>query len=260
MAIRDHGVSIEGPFLAEQLRSGDPYELSNGHALYCTPTGQRGGKANLHGGQVLGSDPKVESAGVDVGYSAGPKELRAPDVAVGNVGDEPGWAKKAPPLAVEYADVGQDEAQLQLKIGELFAAGTQVLWVVRLTGQPHVEVHEPGKAMRIAAPGDVLRAEGILANPVPVEALYERDAAHDATLRNLLNRKGYRDLADVQLKGREEGREEATKLALHAILSARGIALTPAQQSAIADARDATKLAQWVTAAATAQTSADIFT
>ncbi len=28
-----------GPFRAEQIRSGDPYELSDGHAIECMPTG-----------------------------------------------------------------------------------------------------------------------------------------------------------------------------------------------------------------------------
>ncbi len=31
-----------GPLHAEQLRSGDPYELSNGHAILVLPTGRRG--------------------------------------------------------------------------------------------------------------------------------------------------------------------------------------------------------------------------
>lgn len=32
-----------GPFRADQIREGDPYELSNGHAILCLPTGMRGG-------------------------------------------------------------------------------------------------------------------------------------------------------------------------------------------------------------------------
>ena len=46
-----------------------------------------------------------------------PGTLHAPDVAVGNVADEPGWVTgKAPPLAVEYADTGQDEAELSVLV------------------------------------------------------------------------------------------------------------------------------------------------
>jgi hypothetical protein len=88
----------KGPFRADQIRSGDPYELSNGHAIPCSPPGGRGSRANLLGGSVLGSDPAVEEAGIDTGYSPTSDTLRAPDVAVGNVPDTPGWVQGAPPL------------------------------------------------------------------------------------------------------------------------------------------------------------------
>ena len=100
-----------GPYTADQIREGDPYELSNGHPIYCLPTGRRGGRSNLGGAQALDTDPAVKSAGIDVGYSEKPDHLRAPDISVGNVDNEPGWAPNAPPLAVEYADRGQDESQ-----------------------------------------------------------------------------------------------------------------------------------------------------
>ena len=43
---------------------------------------------------------------------------------------------------------------------------------------------------------------------MPVEALYDPDAAHETALRNLLQRRGYADLDAVRKEGREEGREE----------------------------------------------------
>jgi hypothetical protein len=251
-----------GPFSADQIRPGDPYELSNGHAILSPPTGQRGGKANLVGGAVLETDPEVRSAGVDVGVSPRPKDLRAPDIAVGNVEDEPGWARTAPPLAVEYADVGQDEDSLASKILELFENGTRVLWVVRLAGERRVEIHEPGKRMRIARPGEQLLAPGILANPVPVEALWDRDAAHEVTLRNLLNRKGYRDLDDVRLRGREEGREEgvvAMRRTLEDVLAARGLVPDEAARARIARQEDLGTLTRWISAAAIAKDVASVF-
>src|SRR5512145_1547495 len=45
-----------GPFRAEQLRSGDPYELSNGYLIPCPPTGGRRAKAISVGDGVLASD------------------------------------------------------------------------------------------------------------------------------------------------------------------------------------------------------------
>jgi len=197
-----------GPFRAEHLRSGDPYELSNGHPIHCLPTGPRGAKAANVGGGVLASDPAVHDVGVDTGFSPSPEILRAPDLSVGEFPDQPGWVQGAPPLAVEYADTGQDEADLRIKIQELFAAGTLYIWVVRLTGPRRVEVHEPGGKLRIAHPGDQLEAPGILANPVPVEALYDREAGRRVTLRNLLQREGYASLDDVRAEGEAQGRAE----------------------------------------------------
>ena len=116
-------LSAPGPFRAEHIPEGSPYELSDGHPVLCMPTGRRGSRANLVGGQVLETDPAVKSAGVDLGYSRNPSHLRAPDVSVGDFADEPGWSTEAPPLAVEYADTGQDEAELKTKIAELLEAG-----------------------------------------------------------------------------------------------------------------------------------------
>ena len=197
-----------GPYRADQIAEGSPYELSNGHRIHCMTTGRRGGRANLVGGEVLETDPAVAAAGVDVGFSNDPNHLRAPDVSVGDFANEPGWDPNAPPLAVEYADTGQDEAELKKKIAELLAAGTKHVWVVRLTGPRRVEIHERGRKVRLAKPGDALLAPGILKNPVPVAALYDRDAAHEATLRNLLQRRGYEDLDAVISKGVAQGKIE----------------------------------------------------
>ena len=158
---------------------------------------------------TLGTDPKVKEVGIDTGYSPDGRTVRAPDLAVGNVPHEPGWVKGVPPLAVEYADTGQDEADLKLKINELLRGGTQHIWVVRLTGPRRVEIHEPGKAMRTAKPGQYLEAPGILKNSVLVEALYEPQAAKAAALRNLVQTQGYDSfeaaLAESVARGRSEG-------------------------------------------------------
>ena len=216
----------QGPFRADQIRSGDPYELSNGHRISCLPTSRRGGKAANVGGGVLASDPALQDVGIEVGFSPSPEILRAPDLSVGEIPDLPGWAHGAPPLAVEYADTGQDEADLRIKIRELFAAGTRHLWVVRLTGPRRVEVHQPGQEMRLAHPGDQLEAPGILANPVPVEALYDRKAARQVIFRNLLQSQGYASLDDVraegEIRGREEGEIQGLCEAVVEVLTGRG--------------------------------------
>jgi len=191
------------------LRSGDPYELSNGHPVYCAPTGGDGTGPNLRGGFVLDTDPMAANAGVDLGMQLGPLSMRAPDVAVGAFDEKRGWVQGALPLAVEYAGSGQDEGELQEKVAELLAHGVKYVWVVRLVGPRRVEVHERGKALRHTLPGESLTAPGVLQNPVPVLALYDRDAAHEVALANLLQRKGYASLDAVRDAGFEDGERTA---------------------------------------------------
>jgi len=256
-----------GPFKAEHLRSGDSYELSNGHAILCLPTGGSGSEPNRLGASVVGWDPAVEEAGVDTGYSPEPGMLRAPDVAVGNVPNKPGWVPGAPNLAIEYADVGQDEEQLQQKITDLLEAGTRYLWVVRLTGPRRVEVHERGKKMLSVLPGEKLTAPGVLKNPVAVEALYDRSEAERATLTNLLQRQGYEDLeavlakgrAEGRAEGRNEGRNEALAAAVIAVLEARQIRITKAARERIERSSDPAELDRWVRRAAVIHKVGELF-
>jgi hypothetical protein len=218
-----------GPYRADDIRPGEPYELSDGYKVECMGTGQRGSRSNGSGFMVLDSDPTAPPAGVDAGVSPVPTMLRAPDIAVGGLEDAPGWATTAPPLCVEYADRGQDEAELKKKIVELLRCGTRFVWVVRMTGPRRVDVHEPGKEMRTVLPGARLDAPGILKNAVPVEALYDREAAHEQTLLNLLQRRGYADLDAVKAEGLREGLVGA----IRDLCEVLGVTPTPTQSAAL---------------------------
>lgn len=248
---------MSGPFRAYQVRDGDRYELHEGHAIRGMAAGERHARAVLAGGRVLATDPSVGgAAGVDAGYSFNDeRSLRAPDISTG-VGDSPGWMRSAPPLAVEYAGGGQDEAELQTKIRELLAAGTRYLWVVRLTGPLRVEVHTPGAAVRVVDGADVLTAPGVLRNPVPVRALVDGEAANAATLRNLLNAHGYESLDEVRAEGRAEGEVEAQVRGIEAVLKARGVAIDEPLLLRLRACRDPALLARWLIQAATATTAA----
>jgi hypothetical protein len=213
----------------------------------------------------------VKEVGVDAGYSPEPNMLRAPDVAIGNVPDKPGWIRGAPELAVEYADVGQDESALEQKIEDLLEAGTKVLWVVRLTGSRRVEIHRSGVPMSVAFPGELLHAPGVLKNPVPVEALYNRDAAERATFTNLLQRRGYEDLEAVLKKGRAQGREEGreagrdegkllqARATLHHMLARRKIDVTADIAARIDACGDLRRLEEWMDRAMDAAPASQIF-
>lgn len=256
-----HPHEAPGPFRSHQIRDGDPYELSDGHAIRCMTAGERHARANLEGGRVLATDPAVNGAvGVDAGFSFnGDRNLRAPDLSVG-VGTRPGWMRTAPPLAVEYSDTGQDEAQLQQKIREMLEAGTQLFWVVRLTGTIHVEVHTRGEPMHVVGLEDELSAPGILKNAVPVRALVDAGAANAATLRNLLNAEGYDSIEEIRAEGESRGLREGERQAqirgIVAVLQTRGFKVTEQHMARLQACQDSAQLGRWLVQSVTA-TSAD---
>lgn len=255
---------VRGPFKASDLRPGDRYELHNGHPIYCPPAGGPQAQAAVVGADTLASDPVVNESGIDAGFTPDPGTLRVPDVAIGNVpGDKPGWIAGAPTLAVEYASTGQDEASLQTKIADLLAAGTKVLWVVRLLGPRRVEEHLPGKPVRVLYPGDTLSAPGILKNTYPIEALYDRETGHRYTLRNLLQRQGYEDLEAVLAEGREQGLEqgrcESAAAAVLTFLEARGLSVADDERRRILACRDVGQLEQWQRRAVTVNQTSELF-
>jgi Uma2 family endonuclease len=198
----------EGPFYADMLRDGDGYELSRGHAILCEPSGKDHSRPHLVGSLPLATDPAVHDGGVEAGHKLDAKTLRAPDISIGELGGGEGtWSTVAPPLAVEYASRGQDEADLRRKIDEFLAAGTRLVWVVRLTGPRRVEVHRRGRRVQIKRPGERLEAPGLLKNAPLVEALYDPEVSREHALQNLLERKGYAGLDAVLREGETRGRE-----------------------------------------------------
>jgi hypothetical protein len=244
-----HAKSALGPWTADMIKPGEPYEISNGYRIECMSTGQRGSLSNLAGGIALDTDPTAPRAGVDPGISPVPPLLRAPDIGVGGLANAPGWSSTAPPLFVEYADVGQDEDKLDDKIEQLFKWGTRFIWVVRMNGPRRVEVHERGNHMRIVGPSGVLRAPGILKNPVPIDALYDRDAAHEQALTNLLQRKGYENLDAVKAEGLV-----AMRSALRLVLKSRKLAVSAEDDARIDACNDLATLQRWHAAAIDAPT------
>ena len=119
----------------------------------------------------------------------------------------------------------------------------------------------PGKAVRTVVPGGTLDAPGILKNTVPIEALYDRDAAHRQTLRNLLQREGYESLEAVKAEGHGEGVDagrltEARSL-LRRVLARRKLDLAPEQEARIAASGDLAALERWLDQAIDATSAAE---
>jgi len=184
--------------------------------------------------------------------------LRAPDLAVGKLPDQPGWASGVPPLAVEYADTGQDEPQLVAKIQDLLDAGTRFVWVVRLMGPRRVEVYQAGQPMQLMQPGGMLEAPGILANPVPVEALYDPKVSAEVSFRNLLQRHGYPSLEAVKAQGEAEGEIAALRDAILEVFAARELTVGSDVRSMIAGCENPVILRQWHRQAITAASSTEL--
>nr|VFJ75601.1 MAG: Endonuclease, Uma2 family (restriction endonuclease fold) [Candidatus Kentron sp. FM]VFK21986.1 MAG: Endonuclease, Uma2 family (restriction endonuclease fold) [Candidatus Kentron sp. FM] len=257
-----------GPFTADRIKEADRFELSDGQRIYCAPAGDRHSRHNLSGGSLLDSDPAVEWAGVDAGFTPKPNTLRAPDVSVAPPPAEEGtWIPGVPPLAVEYVDRGQDKPDLEIKIRELLAAGTRYVWVVYLIGPYRVEVHTPDAPVRLLSATDTLEAPGILRNPIPVQALFDRKLAHRVTLRNLLQREGYEDLEAVLREGVQRGKAEGkaegelaaqVKMLLSA-LAVRGIPVDTETRARIRDCRDPKQLDAWFMKAMVADGLEEVF-
>lgn len=249
-----------GPFRADQIRDGDPYELDRGHPIEVMPTRRRGGRIQGRINAIIGSDPAVKQSGVEVGYSVAPDSLRAPDISVlPDTPDPEGWDPQAPPLAIEVADRGQDEADLVRKVETLLAAGTRYFWVVRVhSRRRRVDVFEAGQPKREYFDGDELTAPGVLALPVPVTALFEANHGNDVVLRNLLSREGYASIEAVQDEGRQEGRQEGRTEALLLVLRARGLSMGDDDIARIRSSTDAAQVERWLARAVVATTLAEV--
>lgn len=236
-----------GPFRADQIHEGDHYELSQGHAIHCMTAGERHGSAHTAGALVVMTAaivPKDVGTDVGVAWNDG-KNLRAPDLSAGRPLSKPGWASEPPPLAIEYASVGQDEDEMKCKITELLELGTRTIWVVRLSGPLRVEIHERGAPVRTIDADGVLTAPGILEQDVPVRALIEPDAAIEAALHNILAKKGYRSLDAVREEEREANLGQLREL-LRRQFAARGWTLSPTLAARVAGCTDVATLGRWL--------------
>jgi hypothetical protein len=106
-------------------------------------------------------------------------------------------------------------------------------------------------------PPALLHAPGILKNPVPIDALYDREAAHEQTLKNLLQRKGYESLDAVTAKGVDIGRLVEARSALRRVLARRKLALAAEDGARIDACTELATLERWHDQAIDAQSADD---
>jgi Uma2 family endonuclease len=149
------------------------YELVDGVLVRTTPAGAEHGAVTARVGHVLQEYVDTHGEGVCCGAETGfilrrtPDVVRAPDAAFvsGERVPESGIPRSywpfAPGLAVEVPSSNDRFSDVHLKIGEYFAAGTRLVWIVEPSTRrvhvyrsPHeVEVVEEGGELR---GGDVL--------------------------------------------------------------------------------------------------------
>lgn len=231
-----------GGYTADDMIPGTPFELSEGRLIECAPPGRRHQDSVAATSKVLELDPSAEHVVFDVGFKLGPRTMRAPDVSVGgSLATEPnqeGYVAGAPLLAVEHADRGQDKEDLKVKIRELLQFGTKYVWVVHLHGVQRVEVYERDQPRRTFNMDDTITAPGVLQNPVPVRALFDRKYAEQLVL--------------------ESGMRRGKASLLLTLLDAKKIALTAEQRNRILHCQDDMQLDRWATAILTAKTAADL--
>ncbi len=102
----------------------------------------------------------------------------------------------------------------------------------------------------------------MLQNPVPVRALVDREVALEATLRNLLNRKGYASLealrAEESAKGRAEGEARGKAESILAVLGARGLSVPEPVAAQIRACRELASLDAWLLRAMTVSSAAEV--
>jgi len=236
-----------GPLRAHNIREGEPYEVFNGHLIYCLPNDGPLGSAHSAGALVLSASvvlPFVTMIDVGFTWNAG-RYLLAPDLSVGLSNPEnPGWSVTPPMIAVEYVDDRKEADYLPQKVAALLEFGARSFWVVRLTSPVSVEIHEPQVPSRIMHADGVLTAPGILEGELPVGSLIDPELAMETALRNILAKKNKRS--------HEEGRIDQAREILRSLLSARGWTLPAPLDARITACTDLPTLMRWLSQIAAA--------
>jgi len=118
------------------------YELDEGELIRMAPAGEEHGWVESHLFGLLFEQVRKRNLGVlytsDTGFvlRTGPDVVRSPDIAFVRRErlplpvDKSGYILGAPDLAVEIRSASQPPADLDKKLGQYLAAGTQVVWVV----------------------------------------------------------------------------------------------------------------------------------
>ncbi len=146
------------------------YELVDGEVSEMAPvTEEHGGIASSINGAfyVYSRQSGIGRAGVEIGYRlrSGPDTVRGPDVSFRLFplaeAQRTGFVTGAPDIAVEVVSPANTAAEMERKVAEYLAAGSQRVWVVYPAGRS-VAVHRAGGSVATYGGDDVITDEDLL--------------------------------------------------------------------------------------------------
>jgi Uma2 family endonuclease len=151
---------------------GENFELVKGELVEMTPPGETHGHAALSLGSRLFNFVEIHKLGkmmVESGYklSANPDTVRAPDISflsatkIPTDGLPDGYINGAPDLAVEVVSPGDTASEIQNKVQDYLAYGTQLVWVV-YPQQRLVVTYYPDGTARTLRETDSLSGETVI--------------------------------------------------------------------------------------------------
>jgi Uma2 family endonuclease len=169
MSVAPKLLTAEGFARLPEPREGGKMELVHGKVVTMVPGGGEHGHlaGDLHAAIRAFVRPRgLGLVAPEVGYllSRDPDLVRAPDVSFTRADLLPGgrlpraYVDHAPTLVIEVTSPGDTDADVNKKVREYLAAGTERVWVVRPETQT-VTVHRPGNTSRTFAVGATLTSD-----------------------------------------------------------------------------------------------------
>lgn len=149
------------------------HELIDGEVRTMAPAsgghGDHAGSIHGHFARFCYENPIARVLSAETGFIVrrDPDRVRAPDVAVVRVENVPaggfgrGFIRGAPDLAVEVVSPDDTAAEVLEKVGDWFAAGSSLVWVVYSPVQ-HVVVHLPDGSSQRLGPDDEVDGGDVL--------------------------------------------------------------------------------------------------
>ena len=176
-----------GQFFDFCCKNDGRYELVEGEVVELSPANDEHSGISVNIGTAFNNYSRLYGfgqAGVEAGHIlvTGPDTVRGPDVSFRFVPRErrrqsTGFLAGAPDIAVEVVSPSNTAAEIERKVGEYLAAGSQRVWVVypaTRTAARRVVVHHSGGTAITYSGSDVITDEELLPGfSLPLSEIFE---------------------------------------------------------------------------------------